>query len=59
MGVSSSRAIVHPARVYRSLFRQGAGPVATIYTFGDSILDCGRYNARGVTPGGLPAALGL
>jgi hypothetical protein len=25
----------------------------TLYTFGDSILDCGHYNARGVTPGGL------
>lgn len=25
----------------------------TIYTFGDSILDCGRYNEHGVTPGEL------
>ncbi|MDP9353290.1 MAG: SGNH/GDSL hydrolase family protein [Chloroflexota bacterium] len=25
----------------------------TIYTFGDSILDCGRYNEYGVTPGEL------
>ena len=25
----------------------------TVYTFGDSILDCGRYNARGITPGQL------
>src|SRR5207248_1660995 len=25
----------------------------TLYTFGDSILDCGHYNAHGVTPGGL------
>src|SRR4051812_29348327 len=25
----------------------------TLYTFGDSILDCGHYNARGVSPGGL------
>jgi acyl-CoA thioesterase I len=25
----------------------------TIYTFGDSILDCGRYNSFGVHPGGL------
>lgn len=25
----------------------------TVYTFGDSILDCGHYNAHGVTPGGL------
>jgi len=27
--------------------------VFTLYTFGDSVLDCGVYNARGVTPGGL------
>ena len=25
----------------------------TLYTFGDSILDCGGYNALGLTPGGL------
>src|SRR5689334_8701181 len=25
----------------------------TLYTLGDSILDCGRFNGRGVTPGGL------
>ena len=25
----------------------------TLYTFGDSILDCGRYNAHGVHPGAL------
>ena len=24
-----------------------------VYTFGDSILDCGHYNAHGVSPGGL------
>ena len=24
-----------------------------VYTFGDSILDCGHYNAHGVMPGGL------
>lgn len=27
----------------------------TVYTFGDSILDCGRYNGYGVTPGALLA----
>ena len=26
----------------------------TVYTFGDSILDCGHYNDRGATPGHLP-----
>ena len=25
----------------------------TVYTFGDSILDCGSYNDRGITPGQL------
>jgi acyl-CoA thioesterase-1 len=25
----------------------------TLYTFGDSILDCGRYNPHGITPGQL------
>ena len=25
----------------------------TVYTFGDSILDCGHYNDRGITPGQL------
>ena len=28
-------------------------PAMTLYTFGDSILDCGRYNPHGVTPGQL------
>jgi acyl-CoA thioesterase-1 len=27
--------------------------VTTLFTFGDSILDSGRYNAHGVNPGGL------
>lgn len=27
--------------------------MVTVYTFGDSILDCGHYNDYGVTPGGL------
>lgn len=30
-----------------------ATPVAVLHTFGDSILDCGRYNEHGVTPGQL------
>ena len=30
-----------------------AGSTLTLYTFGDSILDCGRYNAYGVHPGQL------
>lgn len=27
--------------------------MVTLYTFGDSILDCGRYNEEGVHPGQL------
>ena len=30
----------------------GTNPT-TLYTFGDSILDCGRYNPHGITPAGL------
>ena len=34
--------------------REGPGPVRLmLYTFGDSILDCGRYNAHGLDPGRL------
>ena len=29
------------------------GAMLTVYTFGDSILDCGHYNERGVHPGQL------
>ncbi|MDB5944215.1 MAG: hypothetical protein JWQ13_3781 [Ramlibacter sp.] len=30
-----------------------AGPAPVLHTFGDSILDCGRYNEHGVHPGQL------
>jgi hypothetical protein len=33
--------------------RSEAAGTLTVYTFGDSILDCGRYNAHGVHPGQL------
>lgn len=33
--------------------REQASAGLTLYTFGDSILDCGRYNAYGVHPGQL------
>ncbi|WP_119153400.1 SGNH/GDSL hydrolase family protein [Caldimonas tepidiphila] len=33
--------------------RPQGGPPLTLYTFGDSILDCARYNAHGVHPGQL------
>jgi lysophospholipase L1-like esterase len=33
--------------------RTAAAETLTVYTFGDSILDCGRYNAHGVHPGAL------
>src|SRR4051812_34998426 len=32
--------------------RRGA-PAMTLYTFGDSILDCGGYNPNGIDPGQL------
>jgi len=35
------------------LRRQQGQKMITVYTFGDSILDCGRYNAQGVHPGQL------
>lgn len=31
----------------------GRPPAMTVYTFGDSVLDCARYNAEGVHPGQL------
>ena len=33
--------------------RSGDVRPLTLYTFGDSILDCARYNERGITPGQL------
>src|SRR4051794_15731491 len=30
-----------------------AAASTTLFTFGDSVLDCGRYNERGITPGQL------
>src|SRR5947208_564136 len=30
-----------------------AYPPVVVFTFGDSILDCGYYNSHGVTPGAL------
>jgi acyl-CoA thioesterase-1 len=35
------------------LRRQHEQNMITLYTFGDSILDCGRYNGQGVHPGQL------
>src|ERR1044072_8115780 len=32
---------------------RAANDVLTLATFGDSILDCGHYNARGIHPGKL------
>src|SRR5688500_18474441 len=31
----------------------GQPEALTVYTFGDSVLDCGHYNDRGITPGAL------
>jgi acyl-CoA thioesterase-1 len=36
-----------------SRVREQASAALTLYTFGDSILDCGHYNAYGVHPGQL------
>ena len=36
-----------------ALMRRGGARPLTVYTFGDSILDCGRYNEHGVHPGQL------
>jgi len=54
----ASRAIVASAAgvaglAFASSRRQ---PVLTVYTFGDSILDCARYNEYGVHPGALVVA---
>lgn len=35
------------------LRRQRGREMITVYTFGDSILDCGRYNTRGIHPAQL------
>jgi len=40
-------------QIAQSLGKQGTTSMVTLYTFGDSILDCGRYNAYGVHPGQL------
>ena len=34
-------------------YARRGGAMLTVYTFGDSILDCGHYNERGVHPGQL------
>ena len=41
-----------PSPTFKPQAIPGPG-VATLYTFGDSILDCGGYNAHGVHPGAL------
>ncbi|HYP19608.1 MAG TPA: hypothetical protein VEY08_05990, partial [Chloroflexia bacterium] len=33
--------------------KEGEGDMLTVFTFGDSILDCGHYNQYGVHPGQL------
>lgn len=47
-----------PSLLLAGCYGSGATPAPgedtlTVYTFGDSILDCGRYNAHGVHPGQL------
>ena len=43
--------VVAAARLFRR--PKGRDDVFTVYTFGDSILDCGRYNAFGIHPAQL------
>ena len=43
-GVGAAGLLIH---------RQRGREMITVYTFGDSILDCGRYNGQGVHPGQL------
>jgi lysophospholipase L1-like esterase len=46
--------LVGTPAVSASAGREGAAPApSALYTFGDSILDCGRYNAHGLDPGRL------
>lgn len=50
--VISATALGGLAAGYALRNREGK-PMLTIYTFGDSILDCGHYNPQGVHPGQL------
>ena len=45
--------IAMPSTRSRADAATGGNPPWTLFTFGDSILDCGRYNAHGVHPGQL------
>ena len=48
--ISASAALAAAHDASAAVARQAT---ITVYTFGDSILDCGHYNARGVHPGQL------
>ena len=43
----------HPAHAAQPGAGKRTGDMLTVYTFGDSILDCGHYNPHGVHPGQL------
>jgi hypothetical protein len=47
------RLIQMTAMLLPALARGGSEDPLVVYTFGDSILDCGHYNAHGVHPGQL------
>jgi hypothetical protein len=61
MAVSSRRAWLQSSLAFAAVAtgacrsRRSTVPIAnlTVVTFGDSVLDCGHYNAEGVTPGQL------
>jgi lysophospholipase L1-like esterase len=47
------RALLSSALVALTTPVRARSRMLTLYTFGDSVLDCGHYNARGVHPGQL------
>jgi lysophospholipase L1-like esterase len=54
LGVVAAGAVVSGTVAAGVLLHTGRGKnMITVYTFGDSILDCGRYNNFGVNPGQL------
>lgn len=50
--MSRRRLLAIPALIFGARNAAAAGTL-TVYTFGDSVLDCARYNAYGVHPGQL------
>src|SRR5688572_33196397 len=51
--IASRSSLLLAALAERASGSGAAAPPFTLLTFGDSVLDCGRYNAHGVHPGQL------